>query len=70
MTEDLISSGCPVTDTKEGEITGANKNPSYRAEILVLHLLELSISIASAQLHVSQNHLEDGVVDGLGEVHV
>lgn len=56
--------------TAAGWITGANENTSYRAEILVLHLLELSISIAGAQLHVSQNHLEDGVVDGLGEVHV
>lgn len=49
---------------------GSHENTSYRAEILVLHLLELSISIACAQLHVSQNNLEDGVVDGLGEVHV
>lgn len=45
-------------------------NTSYRAKILVLHLLELSISVASAQFHISQNHLEYGVVDGLGEVHV
>lgn len=43
---------------------------AYRAKIPVLHLLKLGVGIASAQLHVSQNHLEDSVVDGLREVHV
>lgn len=46
------------------------QSTSYRAKILVLHLLELSISVAGAQFHISQNHLEYSVVDGLGEVHV
>lgn len=43
---------------------------SYRAQILILHLLELGVSVASAQLHISQNHLEHGVVNGLREMHV
>lgn len=68
MTQDLISSGCPAIDRQMA--TGRTTRASYRAKILVLHLLELSISVAGAQFHVSQNHLEDSVVDGLGEVHV
>lgn len=47
-----------------------SKGKKYRAEVSVLHLLELGVGVASAQLHVAQHHLEDGVVDGLGEVHV
>lgn len=43
---------------------------SYRAQILVLHLLEFGVSVASTQLHISQNHLEHSVVNSLGEVHV
>lgn len=42
----------------------------YRAQVLVLHLLELGISIASTQLNISQHHLEHCVVDGLCEVHM
>lgn len=42
----------------------------HRAQVLVLHLLELGISVAGTQLHISQHHLEHRVVDGLGEVHV
>lgn len=42
----------------------------YRAQVLVLHFLELGISVAGTQLHISQHHLEHSVVDGLGEVHV
>lgn len=43
---------------------------AYRTEILILHLLELSVSIASTQLHIAQDNLEHGVVNGLSEVHV
>lgn len=43
---------------------------AYRAKVLVLHLLELGVGVAGAQLYVSQHHLEDSVVDGLSEVHV
>lgn len=43
---------------------------AYRAKVLVLHFLELGIGVAGAQLYISQHHLEDSVVDGLGEVHV
>lgn len=43
---------------------------SYRAQILVLHLLEFCVSVASTQLHISQHHLEHSVVNSLGEVHV
>lgn len=46
------------------------RSTSHRAKILVLHLLELGVGVAGAQFHVPQNHLEHGVVDGLGEVHV
>lgn len=42
----------------------------YRAQVFVLHLLELGIGVAGTQLHISQHHLEHCVVDGLGEVHV
>lgn len=74
MTQDLISSGCPVIDRQMASGRTARaygiRSTSYRAKILVLHLLELSISVAGAQFHISQNHLEYSVVDGLGEVHV
>lgn len=43
---------------------------AYRAKVLVLHLLELGVGVAGAQLYISQHHLEDSVVDGLSEVHV
>lgn len=42
----------------------------YRAQVLVLHLLKLGVGVAGTELHVPQHHLEHGVVDGLGEVHV
>lgn len=43
---------------------------AYRAKVLVLHFLELGVGVSGAQLYISQHHLEDSVVDGLGEVHV
>lgn len=43
---------------------------SYRAQILILHLLEFGVCVASTQLHISQHHLEHSVVNGLGKVHV
>lgn len=54
----------------DGQTATGWNTPPYRTKILVLHLLELGIGIAGAQFHVPQNHLEHGVVDGLGEVHV
>lgn len=47
------------------------KCPSpHRAQVFVLHLLELCVSVPRTQLHISQHHLENSVVYGLGEVHV
>jgi len=43
---------------------------AYRAEVLVLHLLELGVGVPGTQLHVAQHHLEHRVVNGLREVHV
>lgn len=42
----------------------------YRAQVLILHLLELGVRVASTQLNIPQDDLEHCVVDSLGEVHV